>query len=79
MIKWGIVGLGNMASRFANAIKEVNNAKLVAVSSQSNSKLDLFATENNINSELRFNNYKSLAECKEIDAVYISCINVLSF
>ena len=75
MIKWGIVGLGNMASRFANAIKEVNNAKLVAVSSQSNSKLDLFASENNINSELRFNNYKSLAECKEIDAVYISTLN----
>ena len=75
MIKWGIVGLGNMASRFANAIKEVNNAKLVAVSSQSNSKLDLFASEYNINSELRFNNYKSLAECKEIDAVYISTLN----
>jgi predicted dehydrogenase len=75
MIKWGIVGLGNMASRFANAIKEVNNAKLVAVSSQSNSKLNLFATEYNINNELKFNNYKSLAECKEIDAVYISTLN----
>ena len=26
MIKWGIVGLGNMAGKFANAIKEVENS-----------------------------------------------------
>ena len=31
MIKWGIVGLGHMANNFASAIKEVKNAKLVAI------------------------------------------------
>ena len=75
MIKWGIAGLGNMANQFANAIKEVDNAKLVAVSSLSNSKLDLFASQNNINEKLKFNSYESLAKCKDIDAVYISTLN----
>ena len=75
MIKWGIVGLGNMANQFANAIKEVNNAKLIAAASQNKSRLDLFSSKNNINTQLRFNNYESLASCKEIDAVYISTLN----
>ena len=43
MIKWGIVGLGNMANIFANAINEVQNSKLISVASQSKSKLDSFA------------------------------------
>jgi|TARA_B110000444_G_scaffold224109_1_gene227059 predicted dehydrogenase len=75
MIKWGIVGLGNMANHFASAIKEVSNAKLVAISSQNKSKLDLFSSKYNINKELSFNDYVSLANCKEIDAIYISTLN----
>ena len=64
-----------MANQFANAIKEVNNAKLIAAASQNKSRLDLFSSKNNINTQLRFNNYESLASCKEIDAVYISTLN----
>ena len=33
MIKWGILGLGNMAHKFAEAIQEVENAKLISISS----------------------------------------------
>ena len=43
MIKWGIVGLGNMAQKFANAIKETNNAKLLSISSLNSEKLKSFA------------------------------------
>ena len=75
MIRWGIVGLGNMANHFANSIKEVSNAKLVATSSLNKSKLDLFSSKHNINKELRFKDYESLANCKEIDAIYISTLN----
>ena len=28
MIKWGIIGLGNMANHFANSINEIDNSKL---------------------------------------------------
>ena len=31
MIKWGVIGGGNMARNFATAIKEVDNAKLIAI------------------------------------------------
>ena len=75
MIKWGIVGLGHMANNFASAIKEVKNAKLVAISSKDNSKLDTFAIKYNITKKLTFNDYNSLAECNEIDAVYIATLN----
>ena len=42
MINWGIVGLGKMASQFANSIKNVNNSKLIAVASRSKKKLKEF-------------------------------------
>ena len=75
MIKWGIVGLGNMANIFANAIKEVKNSELISVASQSNYKLDNFAKNFKINSENKFANYIDLIRSKEIDAVYISTLN----
>ena len=42
MIKWGIVGLGRMAKTFANAIKEVENSKLISIASKTNYKLYKF-------------------------------------
>ena len=42
MINWGIIGLGNMANQFANAINEVEDAKLIAVASRSKYKLENF-------------------------------------
>ena len=38
MIKWGIIGLGNISNKFVNAIKEVDNSKIVAVSSLTKKK-----------------------------------------
>ena len=43
IIKWGIVGLGNMANAFAKAISETTNSKLICVASKSKPKLELFA------------------------------------
>ena len=75
MIKWGIVGLGNMANKFASAIKDVNNVKLQSVSSLDKKKLEIFKKNFNIQNEYAFNNYDDLIQCKEIDAVYISPLN----
>ncbi len=33
MIKWGIIGLGNMGNRFAEAIKEIKDVKINAIAS----------------------------------------------
>ena len=75
MIKWGIIGLGNMAQKFANSIKETDNAKLVAISSLSSEKLKIFENNFQIDKKLVFNNYNDLVKCDEIDAVYIATLN----
>ena len=75
MIKWGIIGLGNMAQKFANSIKETDNAKLVAISSLSSEKLKIFKNNFQIDKKLVFNNYNDLVKCDEIDAVYIATLN----
>ena len=75
MIKWGIIGLGNMAQKFAHSIKETNNAKLFAISSLNSEKLKIFKNNFQIDEKLVFNNYNDLVKCDEIDAVYIATLN----
>jgi len=79
MIRWGVVGLGKMANHFANAIKETNNAKLIAISSTRNRNLHLFGDKFKIDSKFRFNEYNKIIECSEVDAVYISTLNDTHF
>ena len=42
MINWGVIGAGNMGIAFAEAIKEVDNAKLIAIASANNNNLNTF-------------------------------------
>ena len=48
VIKWGIVGPGNIANKFAKAIKNVKGAELIAVASRSKEKSREFADKYNI-------------------------------
>jgi len=75
MIKWGILGLGNIANRFASEILEVDNAKLVGIGSLTIQKLNDFGDKYNIAKKFRFNTYDDLLKNTEIDAVYISTLN----
>ena len=74
MIKWGIIGLGNMGQKFANSIKETDNAKLIAVSSLNIDKLKFFKNNFQIENNFVFNDYNDLIKCNEIDAVYIATV-----
>jgi len=74
MIKWGIIGLGNMASHFANSINEVDNSKLTTISSSSSLKLKKFGTIFLIDKKNRHINYLDIIN-SDIDAVYISTLN----
>ena len=60
MIKWGVIGLGNMAQKFASSIKETDNAKLIAISSLNSEKLKIFKNNFKIDKKLVFNNYNDL-------------------
>ena len=69
-LRFGIVGTGNIAHRFAEAIKNVENAQLSAVASRTKENADKFADEFGI--EHRFSSYEAMAQSDVIDAAYIA-------
>ena len=69
-IRFGIVGTGTIAHRFAEAIKNVGNATLVAVASRTKENAEKFGDEFGI--PLRFESYEKMALSDEIDAAYIA-------
>ena len=75
MVRWGVLGLGRAANSFANAIKEVENAKLTSIASLSKNKNFKFGEKFNIPKNCQFNSYEELINCKEIDALYIATLN----
>ena len=79
MINWGVIGAGNMGRAFAEAIKEVDNAKLIAVASANNNNLNTFGDNFKIEKEFRFKNYESICKNDKIDAIYISTLNNTHF
>jgi len=68
-IRWGIVATGDITHRFAQAVKRVEDAELVAVASRRQETADSFADEFDI--PRRFASYEDLAAFDGVDAVYI--------
>lgn len=69
-LRFGIVGTGTIARRFADAIRNVPQAELTAVASRTKENADRFADEFNI--PHRFERYESMAQSDVIDAAYIA-------
>lgn len=69
-IRWGIVGPGGIANKFAKAIKNVDCAELVAVASRSEQSGKAFAEKYDISNV--FCGYESMAKSDVVDAVYIA-------
>lgn len=69
-LRFGIVGTGNIAHRFAEAIKNVPEAVLSAVASRTEENANKFGDEFNI--PVRFSSYEAMAMSDEIDAAYIA-------
>ncbi|MFC4721608.1 Gfo/Idh/MocA family protein [Geojedonia litorea] len=69
-IKWGIIGLGKIAHKFAQDLNTISNCELYAVASRSQMKADEFATK--FQAKKAYNSYSDLAEDPEINAVYIA-------
>ncbi|WP_299062339.1 Gfo/Idh/MocA family oxidoreductase [uncultured Polaribacter sp.] len=69
-IKWGIIGLGRIAHKFATDLATIENAQLVAVASRSQENANDFATKFNV--KKAYNSYADLAKDDGVDAVYIA-------
>jgi len=74
IINWGIIGLGNIANKFAQDLLTVENAKLYAVASRSLVKATYFAQQ--YKAVKAYESYKALAKDPNIDAVYIATPHV---
>jgi predicted dehydrogenase len=79
IVKWGIIGLGNIAYEFAKAFNVSDNAQLIALASKSRVKLDEFGKNFNVKKENLFNDYNEIIEENNIDIFYIALTNNLHF
>lgn len=70
MLRFGIVGTGTIARRFAEAIGNTKGAVLTAVASRTEENARRFADEFGI--PYRFSGYEAMAESDVIDAAYIA-------
>ncbi|HTE11406.1 MAG TPA: Gfo/Idh/MocA family oxidoreductase, partial [Chitinophagaceae bacterium] len=68
--KWGIIGPGKIAQKFAAALALVPNATLHAVASRDIEKARQFA--GTYKAPVFYDNYEALADNDETDAVYIA-------
>jgi predicted dehydrogenase len=69
-INWGILGPGNIARAFAEGIKDVPDAKIVAVGSHSHERSREFATEYGI--EKAYGSYEELVNDPAVDVIYVA-------
>ena len=70
MIKWGIVGAGNIAHSFSKDLALVNDGKLVSVASRSLQKAQDFAHE--YGAPNAYGSYEELFNSKTVDVIYLA-------
>jgi predicted dehydrogenase len=69
-VKWGIIGLGNIAHQFANDLLLIEEAQLDAVASRNLEKAEEFAK--NYNCKKAYASYDAIMNDDEIDILYIA-------
>src|ERR1700691_377072 len=69
-IRWGILGCGNIASKFASDLKYVADSELVAVGSRNKSVADEFAKK--FSAAHSHGSYEELAGDKDVDVLYVA-------
>ena len=74
-IRWGIIGLGKIAHKFASDLLTVEDAELYAVASRSQEKANDFAEK--YGALKAYDRYDDLAKDSLIDAVYIATPHAL--
>ncbi|MEM9952047.1 MAG: Gfo/Idh/MocA family oxidoreductase [Chloroflexota bacterium] len=73
-LRWGILSTGNIANSFAQGLRVVEDAELVAVGSRSQDSADAFAQKYNI--PHAHDSYQALADNPNVDVVYIGTPHV---
>ncbi|WP_264875985.1 Gfo/Idh/MocA family protein [Vibrio agarivorans] len=69
-IRWGIIGPGRIAHRFAGAFSAIDDGELYAVASRNKERLAAFADQFGI--PHRYTDYESILADPNVDAIYIA-------
>jgi predicted dehydrogenase len=69
-IRWGIIGLGKIANKFATDLITINDTELYAVASRTIEKSKTFAVK--YNAKKAYGSYEALVNDTQVDAVYIA-------
>ena len=70
LIRWGILGCGRIARKFASDLRHVENASLVAVGSRNLATAQEFASE--YPAKWIHDSYEALASNEEVDVIYVA-------
>jgi predicted dehydrogenase len=76
-IKWGIIGLGKIANKFAEDLELSSHSELYAVASRNGEKAKNFSEK--YNAIKFYDSYEELADDAEIDVIYIATPNTFHF
>lgn len=76
---WGIIGLGNIAYKFAYGFAGIDNSCIKGIASHNLDKLSEFRKNFKINKNYCFSNYQDLIDCEEIDIIYITLPHSLHY
>ncbi|MHC1683326.1 MAG: Gfo/Idh/MocA family protein [Clostridiaceae bacterium] len=71
-IKWGIIGLGNIAKKFAHALKGMEGVTLEAVASRTEESSEAFGKEYDLQLDKCYGSYKEIVKDEAIDVIYIA-------
>ena len=78
-INWGIIGLGNIANKFASAFSNLKNSKLLSVASKNIQNIEKFQRKFNLDNNYCYNNYEEILTNKNIDIIYIALPHIFHF
>ena len=70
IVRWGIIGPGRIARKFADDLRLLPNARLHAVASSSLERAQVFAAD--YGAPHAYGRYEDLADCPGLDVVYIA-------
>lgn len=77
MVRFGILGAGNIAHRFARSLEHVEGAKLVALSARKAQKAQAFANEFGVDEARAYTSHEQLLNDGEVDAIYLALPHAL--
>lgn len=69
-VKWGILGCGNIANKFAEALQKVDNSELSAVAARDEGRAKGFAEKWHF--QKAYGSYRKLTDDPEVDIIYIA-------